>query len=117
MRYIFFFLLSSLIQTLKTTSSILQQITKALNCSPILEVVISLALTHSNNAELVQFAGNHLKVCLPTLIQSYVDLGNVPIPDSATHVEPKSFANGFSSYFCSIFFFVQIFHERFKKAA
>ncbi|XP_031617580.1 CCR4-NOT transcription complex subunit 1-like [Contarinia nasturtii] len=61
-------------KTLKPSPNLFSQLFKALNCSPILEVVISLALTYSKNPEFVRLAENQLKVCLPSLIQSYVEL-------------------------------------------
>lgn len=62
-------------QTIKPSQHLFGQIFKTLNCSPILEVVISLALTHSKVPEFVRLAEIQLKISLPALIQSYVELG------------------------------------------
>lgn len=62
-------------QTLKPTPNIFNQITKALNCSPIEEVVIALSLTYSINPDFVRIAESQLKIGLGQLIQSYVELG------------------------------------------
>lgn len=71
------FIFISDIKTLKPTQQLFSQLFKSLNCSPILEVVISLALTHSKVPEFVQLAESQLKICLPALIQSYVELGMI----------------------------------------
>lgn len=65
----------SIFKTLKPTQHLFGQLFKSLNCSPILEVVISLALTYSKNSDFVRLAENQLKICLSSLIQSYVELG------------------------------------------
>lgn len=70
------FLFISYLKTLKPTQHLFVQLFKSLNCTPILEVVISLALTFSKNPEFVRLAEAQLKICLPLLIQSYVELGN-----------------------------------------
>lgn len=70
------FLFISYLKTLKPTQHLFVQLFKSLNCTPILEVVISLALTFSKNPEFVRLAEAQLKICLPSLIQSYVELGN-----------------------------------------
>lgn len=64
-----------LLQSLKPTGNILNQVSRALNCSPILEVVIALALTHSTNPDFARIAENQIKIGLTTLIQHYVEIG------------------------------------------
>lgn len=62
-------------KSLKPTQNLINQISKSLNCSPIQEVALSLALIHSSNPDLSKYADQHLKICLPNLIQSYIELG------------------------------------------
>ena len=61
---------------LKPSSQLINNIAKSLNLSSqIQETALAIALKHSANAELVNYADQHLKVCLPRLIQSYIELG------------------------------------------
>jgi CCR4-NOT transcription complex subunit 1 len=62
-------------KTLKPGPNLFNQITKALNLSPIKELAVALALQHSINPELSKLADHQLKICLPNLIQSYIELG------------------------------------------
>jgi CCR4-NOT transcription complex subunit 1 len=52
----------------------IHQISKTLNFSSIQEVALTLALVHSSNIELEKSAENHLKICLPNLLTSYINL-------------------------------------------
>lgn len=62
-------------QTLRPTQNLINQIAKSLNCSQIEEAALAIALTNSSNPDIARFAEQHLKICLPNLIQSYIELG------------------------------------------
>lgn len=62
-------------QTLKPSQNLINQISKTLNCSQIQETSLALALRNSLNSDIAKYAEQHLKICLPQLIQSYTDLG------------------------------------------
>lgn len=62
-------------QSLRPTQNLINQISKSLNCSQIEEAALSIALTNSSNPDIARFAEQHLKICLPNLIQSYIELG------------------------------------------
>ncbi|CAD7076764.1 unnamed protein product [Hermetia illucens] len=60
-------------KSLKPSAILISQISKACGNSKLLEVLIALALTHSNHIELSKFAGDHLRRSLPALIESYTE--------------------------------------------
>lgn len=59
---------------------LLSQALKILNCSPILQTIITLALTYSKNPEFVRVAEASLKVYLASLVLAYVKQGNIMSP-------------------------------------
>lgn len=61
-------------KSLKPSTVLFTLISRSLNCSPIQEVAIALALQYSTNLDLARFAGIHIKNCLPNLVQSYIEI-------------------------------------------
>lgn len=62
-------------QSLRASPNFINQISKVLNCTQIQEVSLALALRNSLNSDFAKFAEQHLKICLPQLIQTYTELG------------------------------------------
>lgn len=69
-------------QSLKPTANLFSNISKALNLSPIKEVVLAHSLTHSFKPELRNLAKEHLKASLLKLIQSYTEVGEQRISNT-----------------------------------
>ncbi|CAO1323562.1 unnamed protein product [Diamesa serratosioi] len=61
-------------KTLRPTQNLINQISRSLNCSQIQESALGIALKSSLNTDLSKYAEYHLKICLPNLIQSYIEL-------------------------------------------
>uniref|UniRef100_A0A034VWY3 Mediator of RNA polymerase II transcription subunit 30 n=1 Tax=Bactrocera dorsalis TaxID=27457 RepID=A0A034VWY3_BACDO len=60
-------------KTLKPTPQLIAQITKLTGISKLCEVVLSIALTHSSQADLRQYSLEHLKVSFSELIESFLE--------------------------------------------
>lgn len=60
-------------KTLKVGPQFFSQLVKVLRLSPVQEVVLALALSHSTNSELVSLSKAHLRTAVPALVKSYVD--------------------------------------------
>ncbi|XP_022920087.1 CCR4-NOT transcription complex subunit 1 isoform X2 [Onthophagus taurus] len=60
-------------KTLKVGSQFFQQLCKCLRLTPVQEAIFALAFCHSSNSELVSYAQNRLRECIPDLVKSYVD--------------------------------------------
>lgn len=71
---VFFFSISKTL--IRPSLQLFNYIFKILNCSPFLQTIFTLALTHSKNPDFALVAETHLNNCLPALVQSYVQQGN-----------------------------------------
>lgn len=60
-------------KSLKVGPHFFQQLCKCLRLSPVQEVVFALALLHSSNFDVSSLAQSHLRGCVPSLVQSYID--------------------------------------------
>lgn len=60
-------------QSLKVGPHFFQQLCKCLRLSAVQEVIFALALLHSSNPDVVNIAQAHLRSCIPSLVQSYID--------------------------------------------
>ncbi|XP_062547047.1 CCR4-NOT transcription complex subunit 1 isoform X2 [Armigeres subalbatus] len=60
-------------RTLTPSTSLVTQIVRTLNCSPIQQAALALALIHSSHPDIVRSAEENARSCIAELIQSYID--------------------------------------------
>lgn len=61
-------------RTLTPSINLVTQIVRTLNCSPIQQAALALALLHSSHPDIVRSAEENARSCIAELIQSYIDL-------------------------------------------